>query len=177
MEDTLGPIQQAIEGLILPKHAARVTGVVGRGKQILYHESTHKKIFGDISNMTVDSDPQKLAMGVAGLLTMMRKENGEGFPDDCLVPISALLLCDVIQFMGESGALEPTTEFIGNAFEELLAIMMQKVGVGPEEIDAMLAEEGQINPADPMAEEPGAPMPEEPMPPAGVIEQAQQVPQ
>ena len=170
----LTKIDEAINAIVQPNQDKLVAGIVFRGKKIMYSESTHGKVFEDISKMDMESDPQKLAMAVAGLLTLIRTQNGDGFQDEAMVPGTCLLMVDMLQFMSESGAVEPTTEFVGNCFEELLSIMMQKVGIGPEELDAMNADEQTIKTTDPTK------LPEE-MPPAappqGLIDQAAAVPQ
>ena len=173
----LTKIDEAINAIVQPDQDKLVAGIVFRGKKIMYSESTHGKVFEDISKMDMESDPQKLAMAVAGLLTLIRTQNGDGFQDEAMVPGTCLLMVDMLQFMSESGAVEPTTEFVGNCFEELLSIMMQKVGIGPEELDAMNADEQTIKTTDPTKLPEEMPPEAPPQPPQGLIDQAAAVPQ
>lgn len=142
--DVLTQIEQAITGLVHPKDTQTVEALVINGKRLLYDKESSAKLFNDMANMQAQSDPQQVALSVAGLMTLMREE--QDIPDRALVPSASLLLSEVIQFMEAAEMLKPDTEFVGNAYEELFSILMQKLEIGPQDLDQLDAQAQSINP-------------------------------
>lgn len=128
--DELKQIEEQITAQLRPEDAARVDKLVVAGKQLLYDPSTTDMVFEDISNIGEDSDPRNVAIGVAGLLTLMKQDAKGQFPDELIIPAGALLSIEVVRFLEESGLLDPTPGFVGNLIEEFLAASMQKLGMG-----------------------------------------------
>lgn len=167
-EKVLNKIEEAIRSLTNPEHKEVVEETVDHAKEWLYGEETHSKILADMGQMEVKTDQQRLALGVAGLLTLMRNDaKPKGFPDLASVPIAALIMVDLIRFMAQADLLENVdAELVGNCFEELFAVMMQKLNVGPEEIQAMKDEESTLlDPTRPPSQPPAQPQ-------GGLINQA-----
>jgi hypothetical protein len=92
-----------------------------------------------------------------GIMSLMRGDKNARFNDQIMVPVASLVMVDLIQFLEEGELFTPTTEFIGNAFEELYAVLMQKYGIGPEDRAAMTEQAEQLDPNNPevLAAQPG----------------------
>jgi len=138
--DMLAEIERAIRALVLPAHVDAIDDTLVAAEKIFYDESMNQKMLADMSQMTVN-DPQKVAVGVMGMVTMLRDEQNVPTDDATLAPVASLLTVTMLRFMAESGMLEPDTEFIGNVFEELYALLLQKFGIGHEDLVAMLQED------------------------------------
>jgi hypothetical protein len=154
--DILTAIEAAITQQIEPAHQEKVAEYLMLNQRILYDEEMHAQIFNDIQGMTVDSDPQLVAIATMGLIALLAddpvEQNERIFPIPILVPLESLIMVDLMQFMQEAGMLKPDVEFIGNAFEELYSLTMQKLSVGPGDLDEVDRKRNEINPADPMAD-------------------------
>jgi len=133
MTEHLDQIEQGIMSGVMPEHQASLEQIVVAGKRVLYDPKTHEQVFKEIEDIGEDSDPRNVAIGVAGLLTLLKQDVRKKFPDDVIIPAGALLTVEVMRFLADAEMLEVTPEFTGNAVEEFLAIMMQKMDLGPQQ--------------------------------------------
>lgn len=172
----LDEIDQAIRGLILPAHQQTADEAAIHADQLLYDEQMNAELLADMGRMTAE-DPQKVAVGVMGIVTLLREQPKWKFDDAAMVPVSSLVAISLMRFMADSGMLEPQAEFIGNVFEEMYALLLQKFHVGRDDLEAMLSEDEQksqsLNPNDPeqlLAQQDPAQPPQPPQP--GLIDGA-----
>jgi hypothetical protein len=148
----------------------QVGKIVTAGKQILYDEKTREQVWTEIENIGSGSDPRDVAMAVAGLLTVLKRDAKTDFADELLVPAGAILCVEVVRFLQDAEMLEANEEFVGNMIEEFLAIMMQKLQVGqaPERDEPM--QDGQQPQGQPQQPQ-QPPSPEQP-PQRGILASA-----
>ena len=162
----LDAIEQGIMSQIPSEQAELLDKVVVSGKQILYHPSTHSQAIENMRDIQDDSDPRRVALGVAAILTIVNRKATQ-IPVELMAPAGALLCVDVARFFQEGGKLELTPEFTGNMIEEWLAIVMQKMGFdAPQEQQEPPPQEGI----------PGGVSPSQRQQPQGLIASQQQVP-
>lgn len=143
-------LQQIDDGILAgvdPDHRAPLEKVVVGGQRLLYDQETHQKLMDNMRDIGEDSDPRNVAIAVGGIMTILKEDAQGGFPDDVLVPAGSMMVIEVIRFLEEAGMLEPTPEFIGNAIEEYLALIMQKVEFDQPQEEAPPDEMGGVSPS------------------------------
>lgn len=157
----LQKIEDGIRAEIPAEDQDDLDKIVMSGMQLLYSPHTRKSVLESLRDVDSDSDPQKVAIGIAGLLTIINKEAG-AIPVDLYVPAGALLVVELLRFMSESGMAEEDPVLTGNVIEEFLAIVMQKMGyavedfIGPE--NQSQTEQVSAAPPQPAAAQPAPPM-------------------
>jgi hypothetical protein len=160
----LAAIAEGITSQVSPEHAEMLQKVVVSGQQLLYSKETHSQILDGIRDMDDDTDPRKVAMGIGGLLSIINKE-AEDIPVELMAPAGGVLATEVLQFLIDAGMMQESPEFTGNVIEELLAILMQKMGMKPRS-----AEQQQEQPQPQGGEIPGGVSPSQ----RGIISGQQQ---
>ncbi len=127
-----GHLEAIEQGILGQVQSPDLEKLVLSGKQILYDPKTHEQSIENMRDLADDSDPRKVALGVAAILTILNRK-AEKIPVELMVPAGALLCVEVARFFQEAGRLELTPEFTGNMVEEFLAVVMQKMGFGEEQ--------------------------------------------
>lgn len=130
-DDPLQAIEDGITGQIPEAMRDDVEKVVMSGKQLLYDKKTHKHVMDGFKQIDDPNDARKVALGVAGMLTIINRETDK-ITVEVMIPAGVLIIVEVVRFMTDAGRFTPTPEFIGNAVEEYLAAMMQKMGMGKQ---------------------------------------------
>jgi hypothetical protein len=130
-EQHLQSIEQGILGQVQPEHAETLEKIVVSGRQILFDAETREQVWKGFKDIDDDSDPRKVAHGVAAILTLINRES-DAIPVELMVPAGALLAVEVLKFLDEAGMLPADPAFTGNTIEELLAALMQKSNIGKD---------------------------------------------
>lgn len=129
-DNHLQAIEQRILTQVAPEDADVLERILISGKQILYNEKTRDQIMTNLRDVDVDdeSDPRRVAIAVAGVLTMINRQ-ADKIPVEMMVPAGALLGVEMIRFLNDAEMLPSSPPFTGNMIEELLALLMQKLGM------------------------------------------------
>ena len=125
----LQAIEQGILGQVEPEQAETLQKIVVSGHQILYDEKTRDQTWKAFKDIDDDSDPRKVAHGVAAILTLINRES-DAIPVELMIPAGVLIAVDVLKFLDEAQMLPADPAFTGNTVEELLAALMQKMNMG-----------------------------------------------
>lgn len=160
-DDPLQAIDDGINAEIPEEYQADLQKVVLSGHQILYSKETHKDVMDGIRDIDDPSDARKVALGVAGIMTIINREDGGKIPVSLMVPAGTLLTVEVIRFLRDAGMVDPTPAFIGNSVEELLAALMQKMGMGKDKQQPQDQQGPQDNRIPAQGTEPAAPPPQQ----------------
>ena len=147
-QPTQGSKTQEIANQILESAPPEMRSAIERmrevGKNIMFSPNTHELVLKAYREMPAGDESDRLAKSIAALMSMIQEKSKGPFPVDAAIPTSIVLLMDLMDFMGESGELEVTDELIGQATQETTGYMMEKMGVGPEEVKQ--AQEGGQQP-------------------------------
>lgn len=171
----LDQIDEGILSQMEPSQAQALQAIVISGKQILYDPKTHGQVMDGLRGIDDQSDPRKVALGVAGLLTLVNKaSNKTKLPVELMVPAGALLGVEVLRFLNQGGMLPESPEFTGNMIEELLAALMQKMGMGKQQQGQPgpqeMPQQGMMqDPQAPQGMPPGPPQGQPQAPPQGIL--------
>lgn len=159
-------IEEGIMGQIPPEASEMLSDIVLSGKQILYDPKTRNTVMDGFKEIEDDSDPRKVAIGVAGILTLINRKS-EKIPVELMIPAGALIGCEVVRFLQEAEMLQLNAAFTGNMVEELLAVLMQKMNMGPKQ-----SQQQPQQPQQQPNEIPGGVSPSEREVPRGIINSA-----
>jgi Ni,Fe-hydrogenase maturation factor len=130
------PITQKIVSGIMdgapPKLRSSIDRIVTAGKRLMYDPQTHELMVKQLQTLQAGNEADRIAQGIAALISMIAEK-------------SKVLMCDAIDFLAESGKIEVTEDLVAEATQELMGYVMQKLGIGPEQI-AQAQAEGQAPP-------------------------------
>lgn len=91
----------------------KVQKIVMAGMKVMYDPSTSQMLLDGVTAQT--PTPQKLAMEVAGVMTIVHRKSANGLPPETVAPAAMMLLFELAQFMKQAGAGDPSKEDIAAA--------------------------------------------------------------
>lgn len=124
--------------------------VVVAGMKVMFSKESHKLMLDELQKEGPVG--QKLGMGVAGLMLLLFKESNQTIPPQVIVPAGVELLMQAADFIRNTKMDKITNADIGEAMEVMISTILQKFGVGPEEMAQMLNQYSNEN--IPAAEQP-----------------------
>ena len=124
--------------------------VVVAGMKVMFSKESHKLMLDELQKEGPVG--QKLGMGVAGLMLLLFKESNQTIPPQVIVPAGVELLMQAADFIRNTKMEKITNADIGEAMEVMISTILQKFGVGPEEMAQMLNQYSNEN--IPAAEQP-----------------------
>ena len=129
---------QRIEEEILrsapPEMRSKIERMVIAGRKIIYDPQTNQMLLEQFQNLPAGSDADRLAQGVASIMSMIAEQSKGPFPADAAMPAAVIIMADVADFLGEAGMIEVTDDLIAEATQALAGYMLKKLGIGPEEL-------------------------------------------
>ena len=110
--------------------------VVIAGMKVMFSKESHKLMLDELQK----EGPlgQKLGMGIAGLMLLLFKESNQTIPPEVIIPAGVNLLSRAADFIRKSKIEKITNANIGDAMEVMISTILQKFGVGPEQMAQML---------------------------------------
>jgi hypothetical protein len=151
------PITQKIVSGIMdgapPKLRSSIDRIVTAGKRLMYDPQTHELMVKQLQTLQAGNEADRIAQGIAALISMIAEKSKGPMPQEAIPPAAQILMCDAIDFLAESGKIEVTEDLVAEATQELMGYVMQKLGIGPEQI-AQAQAEGQAPPEQPPVEPP-----------------------
>ena len=110
--------------------------VVIAGMKVMFSKESHKLMLDELQK----EGPlgQKLGMGIAGLMLLLFKESNQTIPPEVIIPAGVNLLSRAADFIRKSEIEKITNADIGDAMEVMISTILQKFGVGPEQMAQML---------------------------------------
>lgn len=110
--------------------------VVIAGMKVMFSKESHKLMLDELRK----EGPlgQKLGMGIAGLMLLLFKESNQTMPPQVIIPAGVNLLSRAADFIRKSELEKITNADIGEAMEVMISTILQKFGVGPEQMEQML---------------------------------------
>lgn len=110
--------------------------VVIAGMKVMFSKESHKLMLDELQK----EGPlgQKLGMGIAGLMLLLFKESNQTIPPEVIIPAGVNLLSRAADFIRKSKIEKITNADIGDAMEVMISTILQKFGVGPEQMAEML---------------------------------------
>jgi hypothetical protein len=169
IEDDLPLLKQIETELIraIPTvYHAEVDRHVIKGMKVMFDERTSKLVRKVIDDLQ-QSPSEAVAMGIAGLVSIIKNETKGPMRTETLIPAALILMCQALDFLAKGNKIELTEELVAETTQKLLAYLMQKLGITPEKVAAI---KGALAQAQQQGE--GGEMPPEGMPPEqGIVNQ------
>ena len=110
--------------------------VVIAGMKVMFSKESHKLMLDELQKEGPVG--QKLGMGIAGLMLLLFKESNQTMPPQVIIPAGINLLSRAADFIRKSEIEKITNADIGEAMEVMISTILQKFGVGPEQMEQML---------------------------------------
>lgn len=110
--------------------------VVIAGMKIMFSKESHKLMLDELQKEGPIG--QKLGTGIAGLMLLLFKESNQTMPPEVIIPAGINLLSRAADFIRKSQIEKITNADIGDAMEVMISTILQKFGVGPEQMAQML---------------------------------------
>jgi hypothetical protein len=134
--------------------------------KVMFDERTSKLVRKVIDDLQ-QSPSEAVAMGIAGLVSIIKNETKGPMRTETLIPAALILMCQALDFLAKGNKIELTEELVAETTQKLLAYLMQKLGITPEKVAAI---KGALAQAQQQGE--GGEMPPEGMPPEqGIVNQ------
>lgn len=157
-------IRQGLRENVPPSMREAYDKVVDAGMKIMFDKSTHHLMQEQMAAEGAMDD--KLAEGVANLMTMLIQNSSGAFPQQLIIPAGIELLLHAADFaaQGPGEAIDANT--MGSAIQKFIFQLFEGSGVNPEQLMAGIGEIEKLNgqpqdgpqTADPMAGQPDAPV-------------------
>lgn len=165
-EPALIQIEKQVMAKVPPELQEPVKRLVLAGMRIMFDPKTHPQMIKQLN--ASDNLPDNVAVGIAGLISLVL-DQAPPVPPPAIVAASLMLMCQALNFVIETNFAEVTDDVIAETTEALMAYMMQKLGIKPEQVQGMPgADEGGQSLGRPA--EAGIPGQEPPAPPQGLID-------
>jgi hypothetical protein len=152
----------AVLAKVDPRLRPAVQKVRTAGQQVLYGQSTRQMVFKQLQDLS----PKAIGAGIAKLYALLFNQSKKTIPPQVGIPAATLLLFDVLQFVQDAGKINVTPPILAACAQELGSALLQIMGVTPEQLHSITAQQGQP----PAAPEPGA----APAVPSGLVGGAMQ---
>jgi len=110
--------------------------VVIAGMKVMFSKESHKLMLDELQKEGPVG--QKLGMGIAGLMLLLVKQSNGTIPPEVIIPAGVNLLSRAADFIRKSKIEKITNANIGDAMEVMISTILQKFGVGPEQMAEML---------------------------------------
>lgn len=106
--------------------------VVIAGMKVMFSKETHRIMLKELQK----EGPVgiRLGQGIAGLMLMLFKESNNTMPPQIIIPAGIELMMQAVDFMRKSGTAKVTNQDIGDAMEVMIATIMDKFGVPPDQL-------------------------------------------
>lgn len=133
-------IQEQLMQKVPPELHSAVDRIVIAGMKMMFGKETHEKVMAQLEKLGSPSDG--VAMGIAGMLTMIAHAAKGPMPIPALIPASIILMCQALDFLAKSNKIELTNELIADTTKKLQSYMMQKLGLDANKIAEIQAQQG-----------------------------------
>lgn len=136
MNQLLQQTEQQILSKAHPKLVPVIQQIVKAGKQVMYSESTRHMLLNQFKR---GGDPAEVVgEAIAKLMGILWRESKGTIPMQAAAPAAAMLLCEGMNFLEESGVLQVTPELLANSTKAMSANLLQLFGVSPERFQQFL---------------------------------------
>lgn len=117
-----------------PEMRSDIERIVVAGKRYMFDPKTHDLMIKQLQSMKGGNEADSLAQGIAALMSLIQGQSKGPFPLEAMMPAAVILLMEAIDFLAESGRLQPSDELIAESTKELVGYLMKKLKIGPEQI-------------------------------------------
>lgn len=126
---------QAVEAkLHLPENMkAPFQRVVLAGLKVMFDPQTHQLMLKELAGPA--PLPQKLGLGITGLIALLFQQAQRGIPPQLLIPAGLVLLAHAVQFVQQSGERVSAQEF-GQASQIFIDRLLTEFKVDPARVAA-----------------------------------------
>jgi len=180
-QNTNNPILKQTEEAIIAKVPQELRNTMNRivlaGKKVMYSEQTADLMSEQLKQ---PGDPATVAgQGVAKLFVLLLQQSipqGKGgvptLNMEAAMPAMQVLLCDALGFMEEAGMMEVTPDLLATATQEMIAAILQFLGVTPEKLSELAAQRQAGGQPQATGQPEGAAQPAAPAQGGGLLDQA-----
>jgi hypothetical protein len=137
--NVLSRVENGIMSKVDPKDVPVVNRIVVAGMKIMFSQATHSLMLEAI-NKPGDL-VENVGMGVADLMILMYRQSRGTMPIGPAVTSSVVLLCHALDYLAKSGKIQISNDVVASATKAMMAYLLQKMGVSPEKMQALGAQQ------------------------------------
>lgn len=139
---------QYAAGLKDPRLQPVLAKLVHAGHQLLFSPHTRALVMKQLA--AGHDNPEVLGALVAKVGHTLWAESRKSAPIQALIPAAFILMCDLLQFLEDAGALQVTKPVFAAVAKATGSAALQMMGVTPDKLGALMAQRGA-------SAQPGAP--------------------
>ena len=115
--------------------------VTEAGKKILYSPKTRDLVMQELQ---AEGDMEDIiGAGVAKLTGLVFNEYKKTLPMEVLMPVSMMLMLEVLDFLEQAGKIQVTNEMVAETTQATASAMLQLLGITPEKLQEYVQQSGQ----------------------------------
>lgn len=144
--------QKILESINPPGLTQAIEKVTEAGKKILYSEKTRDLVLQELQSGGDVEDI--IGSGVAKLTGLVFAEYKKTLPMEVLMPVSMLLMLEVLDFLEQGGKIQVTNDMLAETTQATASAMLQLLGVTPEKLEEYVQQAGAQPGPEPSTEPP-----------------------
>ncbi len=142
MNNILNTTKEKILDGINPKGLIQaIEKVTEAGRKILYSPKTRDMVMQELQSEGDVEDV--IGSGVAKLTGLVFNEYKKTLPMEVLMPVSMMLLLEVLDFLEQAGKIKVTNEMLAETTQTTASAMLQLLGITPEMLEEAMSQSGQ----------------------------------
>lgn len=145
MNEILNATQEKIlAGINPPGLVKAIEKVTEAGKKILYSPETRDLVMEELQSEGDMEDV--IGEGVAKLTGLVFNEYRKTLPMEVLMPVSMMLMLEVLDFLEQAGKIKVTNEMLAEVTQSTASSMLQLLGITPEKLEEYTQQAGMSAP-------------------------------
>lgn len=137
----IATVQQQVRGSVPPQYRVAVQKIYLAGMKLMYSPETHQLMLQQLQGNNFPS--QAVARGIAALMTIMYRQSKGQMPIPAAAPAAILLACEALDFLEQTQHLQVTADLVSDTVQQLVAILLQKMGMTPDSVVKGVGENAQ----------------------------------
>lgn len=138
MNPLLSKTRAAILAKVDPRLQKVVLKMVNAGHQIMFSPQTRHLLQQQLQGNA--QNPEAVGSGIAKLLGILFNKSKKTAPVQALIPAGMVLMCDGLDFLEESGAVQVTSQFLAQCTQAAGSAILQMLGVKPEQVQQAMSQ-------------------------------------
>jgi hypothetical protein len=130
----IATVQQKVRDSVPPQFRVAVQKIYLAGMKLMYSPETHQIMLQQLQGSNFPA--QSVARGIAALMTIMYRQSKGQMPIPAAAPAAILLACEALDFLEQTQHLQVTADLVSDTVQQLVAILLQKMGMTPDSMAA-----------------------------------------
>jgi len=128
----IAAVQAKVRETIPAQFRVAVQKIYLAGMKLMFSPETHELMLQQLKGN--DFTAQAVARGIAALITLMYRQSKGTMPIPAVVPAAILLACEALDYLEQTGKEQVSSELISDVVQQVVAILLQKVGLTPDDV-------------------------------------------